>query len=64
MSGWAGLWYFLGGFLIIPLIVWFVKVQGALNCYWEGKGATAFGQTDMQGCTSRRRAGATLGLQN
>jgi hypothetical protein len=34
MSGWTGLWLF-------PGIVWFVKVQGALNDYWESKGATA-----------------------
>ena len=26
-----------GGILIIPAFVWFVKVQGALNRYWEGK---------------------------
>lgn len=41
VSGWTGLWLFPGGILIIPAIVWFVKVQGALNRYWEGKGATA-----------------------
>ena len=41
MSGWTGLWLFPGAILIIPAIVWFVKVQGALNRYWEGKGATA-----------------------
>ena len=31
MSGWTGLWLFPGAILIIPAIVWFVKVQGALN---------------------------------
>ena len=41
MSGWTGLWLFPGAILIIPAIVWFVKVQGALNDYWESKGATA-----------------------
>jgi len=41
MSGWTGLWLFPGAILVIPAIVWFVKVQGALNRYWEGKGATA-----------------------
>ena len=41
MTGWTGLWFFPGGILIIPAIVWFVKVQGALNDYWESKGATA-----------------------
>ncbi len=40
MSGWTGLWLFPGAILIIPAIVWFVKVQGALNDYWESKGAT------------------------
>ncbi len=45
MSGWTGLWFFPGGLLIIPLIVWFVKVQGALNRYWEAKGATASGHS-------------------
>jgi hypothetical protein len=39
VSGWTGLWLFPGVYLIIPGIVWFVKVQGALNRYWEGKGA-------------------------
>ena len=35
VTGWTGLWLFPFGFLIIPAIVWFVKVQGALNTYWE-----------------------------
>jgi len=36
VSGWTGLW------ILLPLagpFVWFVKVQGALNRYWESKGA-------------------------
>jgi hypothetical protein len=41
VSGWTGLWLFPFGVFIIPAIVWFVKVQGSLNDYWEGKGATA-----------------------
>jgi len=41
VSGWTGLWLFPGGILVIPAIVWFVKVQGALNDYWESKGAFA-----------------------
>lgn len=41
VSGWTGLWLFPGGILVIPAIVWFVKVQGALNRYWESKAATA-----------------------
>ena len=44
VSGWTGLWLFPFGFLIIPGIIWFVKVQGSLNKYWESKasvGATA-----------------------
>jgi Domain of unknown function (DUF4234) len=40
MSGWTGLWLFPGGILIIPAIVWFVKIQRALNTYWKSKGAT------------------------
>ena len=41
MTGWTGLWLFPGAILIIPAIVWFVKIQRALNRYWESKGATA-----------------------
>jgi hypothetical protein len=41
VTGWTGLWLFPGAILIIPAIVWFVKVQGALNRYWGGKGAAA-----------------------
>jgi Domain of unknown function (DUF4234) len=41
MTGWTGLWLFPGVILIVPAIVWFVKVQGALNRYWEAKGASA-----------------------
>jgi hypothetical protein len=37
MSGWTGLWLFPFGIFLIPAIVWFVKVQGALNQYWESK---------------------------
>jgi Domain of unknown function (DUF4234) len=41
MTGWTGLWLFPGAILIIPAIVWFVKIQSALNRYWEAKGASA-----------------------
>jgi hypothetical protein len=41
MSGWTGLWLFPFGIFIIPAIVWFVKVQGALNRYWESKASAA-----------------------
>jgi Domain of unknown function (DUF4234) len=37
-SGWIGLWW------LLPLagwIIWVVKVQGALNRYWESKTAPA-----------------------
>lgn len=37
VTGWTGLWLFPGLILIIPAIVWFAKVQGALNRYWAGK---------------------------
>ena len=35
VSGWTGLWLFPFGVFIIPIFVWFAKVQGALNRYWE-----------------------------
>jgi len=41
VSGWTGFWLFPFGVFIVPAIVWFVKVQGALNRYWEGKAGTA-----------------------
>ena len=37
LSGWTGLWLFPFGWLLIPAIVWFVKVQGSLNRYWEAE---------------------------
>ena len=43
VTGWTGLWFFPFGVLIVPLIVWFVKVQRALNRYWESKPAPAGG---------------------
>ena len=33
-SGWTGLWLFLP---IIGAFVWFIKIQGALNRYWESE---------------------------
>jgi hypothetical protein len=41
VTGWAGLWLVPGAILVIPAIVWFVKVQGALNRYWTEKSAVA-----------------------
>ena len=41
VTGWTGLWLFPLGIFIIPAIVWFVKVQEALNRYWEGKAPEA-----------------------
>ena len=38
VSGIYGLWFLLP--LIGPLI-WFIQVQGALNRYWQAKGAPA-----------------------
>ena len=37
ISGWTGLWATLGILILIGPIVWFVKVQGALNRYWRIK---------------------------
>jgi hypothetical protein len=39
VTGWTGLWLFPFGIFLIPAIVWFVKVQGALNRYWDAKAA-------------------------
>jgi Na+/proline symporter len=41
VTGWTGLWLFPFGVFIIPAIIWFVKVQGSLNRYWESKSASA-----------------------
>jgi RND superfamily putative drug exporter len=41
VSAWTGLWAFPFGVLIVPAIVWFVKVQRALNRYWVDCGAPA-----------------------
>jgi amino acid transporter len=38
VSGVTGLWWLLP---LVGAIVWFVKTQGALNRYWESKGASA-----------------------
>jgi Domain of unknown function (DUF4234) len=46
VTGWTGLWFFPFGILIIPLIVWFVKVQGALNQYWQSQPAAAPSATE------------------
>jgi Domain of unknown function (DUF4234) len=38
MTGWTGLW------LLLPIVGWFVwtiKIQGALNRYWESKAVAA-----------------------
>jgi RND superfamily putative drug exporter len=39
VRGWTGLWLFPFGYLIVPAIVWFVKIQRGLNRYWEEAGA-------------------------
>lgn len=41
VTGWTGLWLFPFGILIIPAIVWFVKVQGSLNRFWESQAGAA-----------------------
>jgi uncharacterized protein DUF4234 len=41
VSGWTGLWLVPGAILIIPAIVWFAKVQSALNDYWTAQGRIA-----------------------
>jgi len=37
-SGWTGLWLLLP---IVGAFVWFIKIQGALNRYWESKAEAA-----------------------
>jgi hypothetical protein len=37
VSGWTGLWLFPFGILIIPIFIWYAKVQGSLNRYWEAR---------------------------
>jgi hypothetical protein len=37
VSGWTGLWATLGILILVGPIVWFVKVQRALNRYWRLK---------------------------
>jgi hypothetical protein len=41
VTGWTGLWLVPFGILIVPAIIWFVKVQGALNDYWSAKSGQA-----------------------
>jgi hypothetical protein len=43
VSGWTGLWATLGILILVGPIVWFVKVQGALNRYWRLKRGEAEG---------------------
>ena len=47
VNGWTGLWGTLGILILIGPIVWFVKVQGALNRYWRIKS----GQADAASAT-------------
>ena len=36
-TGWTGLWLLLR---LVGAVVWFVKIQGALNRYWASKAAS------------------------
>jgi hypothetical protein len=38
VTGWWGLWFLLP---IVGAFVWFIRVQGALNDFWQSKGAPA-----------------------
>lgn len=40
VSALTGLWYVLGWVILVGPIVWFVKINGALNDYWRSLGAT------------------------
>ena len=37
MTGWAGLWNLIP---LVGTIIWWFKIQTALNRYWESKGAS------------------------
>ncbi len=37
--GLTGLWLFPFGVLVVPAVIWFVKVQRALNTYWASEAA-------------------------
>jgi hypothetical protein len=39
VSAITGLWYVLGWLILIGPIVWFVKINNALNDYWRSQGA-------------------------
>ncbi|UPK74566.1 DUF4234 domain-containing protein [Nocardioidaceae bacterium SCSIO 66511] len=39
VAGTTGLWVLPGAVLIVGPIVWFVKVNGALNAFWRAEGA-------------------------
>ena len=39
VTGWTGLWLVPFGVFVVPAIIWFVKVQGALNRYWAAAAA-------------------------
>jgi hypothetical protein len=41
VTGWTGLWLVPGFVLIVPAIVWFVRVQTALNAYWSERAPAA-----------------------
>jgi amino acid transporter len=43
-SGWTGLWLLLP---IIGAFVWFIKVQGALNEYWQTKASSSVAPAPM-----------------
>jgi Domain of unknown function (DUF4234) len=43
-SGWTGLWLLLP---IVGAFVWFIKIQGALNQYWESKASPSAAQAPM-----------------
>ena len=40
-TGWTGLWMLLP---LVGIFVWFIKVQGALNRYWESKASATLPQ--------------------
>ena len=39
VSGWTGLWFVPGNFLLVGPLVWFILTNTALNDYWRSVGA-------------------------
>ena len=59
-TGWTGLWLFPGAILLVPAIVWFVKLRRALNRYWEGEYPRAWSHRLADGAYQRWNDATTM----